>query len=218
MEVEPRIPIRSHSPIRPRAHSKSAGENQTALPEAGKWLADLHGLRVMRVLGHHGSTPVWRHFGESPVEIGALVPLDQAWLARLAADETLLLSNRAAALQGVAAALESDEALPLLAAVETTHGQSILGIGGPGVRAILRKLTGLDLRERSFPDRRAAQTSLARIRTTILRFDLKDDRNYILIAQRSAGQYLWDVILDALNGESISVIEGSVLRAALFPA
>ena len=61
----------------------------------------------------------------------------------------------------------------------------------------MRKLCALSLDEKDFPNLRIAQTSFAKVRTTILRRDMGNVPRYELFADRSYAEYLWDSVMDA---------------------
>jgi len=85
----------------------------------------------------------------------------------------------------------------LITVVDNTSGLVGLSLSGPNSRSVMRKLCALSLDEKQFPNMRAAQTSFAKVRTTILRRDIEKAPRYDLFAERSYGEYLWDSILDA---------------------
>jgi hypothetical protein len=74
---------------------------------------------------------------------------------------------------------------------------------------VLSKLCGIDFRDAVTPDDTALRSSVARIMTEIIRHDTVQStaaseqipaaasRSYLLLCDRSAGQYLFDSLLDA---------------------
>lgn len=82
-------------------------------------------------------------------------------------------------------------------AVDVTHGRALIRLHGPDARRTLAKVCGIDLDDRTTPDGSALRTSVARIVTDLVRDDADDDLSYLLHCERSSGQFLADMILDA---------------------
>lgn len=80
---------------------------------------------------------------------------------------------------------------------DVTSNFTALQIAGPRSRALLRKLTALDLRPAQFPDLSCAQGSLAGIHTLVIRADIQAHLAYQVYCGREFGEYLWDALLDA---------------------
>ena len=80
---------------------------------------------------------------------------------------------------------------------DVTSNFTALQIAGPRSRALLRKLTALDLRPAQFPDLSCAQGSLAGIHTLVIRADIQAHLAYQAYCGREFGEYLWDALLDA---------------------
>lgn len=126
----------------------------------------------------------------------AAIESEEGLLARLRRDEFVLLvrdgwatSDRLAALIGQARVTLTD----------ITHGRSGLLLVGAGTSApdILRKVCALDSSDAAFPHLHAAQTSLAKVRTLIIRADIDTTPAYGLFVDRSLAQYVWNVVYDA---------------------
>lgn len=87
-------------------------------------------------------------------------------------------------------------------AVDVTHGRALVRLHGPDARRALAKVCGIDLDDRTTPDGSALRTSVARIVTDLVRDDLPSDDgaggpSYLLHCERSSGQFLADMLLDA---------------------
>ena len=80
---------------------------------------------------------------------------------------------------------------------DVTSNFTALQIAGPRSRALLRKLTALDLRPAQFPDLSCAQGSLAGIHALVIRADIQAHLAYQVYCGREFGEYLWDALLDA---------------------
>ncbi len=61
----------------------------------------------------------------------------------------------------------------------------------------LNKLCAIDLSDRVTPDGTAFRSSVAKLATDVVRDDFDGTRSYLLHCERSSGQYLFDVLLDA---------------------
>ncbi|MDQ4116916.1 MAG: hypothetical protein M3235_08100 [Actinomycetota bacterium] len=82
-------------------------------------------------------------------------------------------------------------------AVDITHGRALVRLHGPDARRTLAKVCGIDLDDRTTPDGSALRTSVARIVTDLVRDDSDGERSYLLHCERSSGQFLADMLLDA---------------------
>lgn len=115
-------------------------------------------------------------------------------------DEWLLLAP-----QGQAAALaeELERRLSgvggLLSVVDLTHGRALMRLTGEdAVRGVLSKVCAVNFSDHAVPNGSALRSSVASVVTDIIRDDTRDGRrSYLLHCERSAGQYLFDSLLDA---------------------
>lgn len=82
-------------------------------------------------------------------------------------------------------------------AVDITHGRALVRLHGPDARRTLAKVCGIDLDDRTTPDGSALRTSVARIVTDLVRDDVDGELSYLLHCERSSGQFLADMLLDA---------------------
>lgn len=82
-------------------------------------------------------------------------------------------------------------------AVDITHGRALVRLHGPDARRTLAKVCGVDLDDRTTPDGSALRTSVARIVTDLVRDDSDGELSYLLHCERSSGQFLADMLLDA---------------------
>ena len=134
---------------------------------------------------------------------------------RLATEHLLLLtrSDHAAvvrdALTGSAAEQER---------VHVTDVTSVLaGISviGPRSRAVLRKLTALDIGPAALPDGACAETGLAGVHALLLRADQGGLLAYELYVTRDVAEFVWDALLDAGREFGIAPIGTQALRRLL---
>jgi heterotetrameric sarcosine oxidase gamma subunit len=80
---------------------------------------------------------------------------------------------------------------------DITHGRCGLLLAGQDAPRVLPKVCGLNFSDQAFPHMHAAQTSLAKVRTLIIRADIDEMPVYGLFVDRSLAQYVWDVVYDA---------------------
>jgi heterotetrameric sarcosine oxidase gamma subunit len=103
---------------------------------------------------------------------------------------------------------ELADRLPALAAspaacrhlTDVTSVYAALLLAGPTSRAILHKLTPIDVEPEALPDRGAVQGGLAHVHAILLRADLgaaADVPGYWLLVAREYGEYLWESVLHA---------------------
>ncbi|TCK21799.1 sarcosine oxidase subunit gamma [Pseudonocardia endophytica] len=90
-------------------------------------------------------------------------------------------------------------------AVDITHGRCLVRLHGPDARRTLAKVCGIDLADDSVPDGSALRTSVARIVTDMVRDDVDGELSYLLHCERSSGQFLADMLLDAGSEFGIEV-------------
>jgi sarcosine oxidase gamma subunit len=93
--------------------------------------------------------------------------------------------------------------------IDLTHARAMIQITGEASEKVLSKLCGIDFRNSAAPNNTALRSSVALLVTEIIRHDIvwspvldqpdqsAASRSYLLLCARSAGQYLFDVLLDA---------------------
>lgn len=91
-------------------------------------------------------------------------------------------------------AVSDDEFVSVL---DITHGRALVRISGERTRDLLSKVCGIDLSDEITPNGAAFRSSVAKIATNVVRDDEGNVRSYLLHCERSYGQYLFDVLLDA---------------------
>jgi len=85
----------------------------------------------------------------------------------------------------------------LVTVQDFTHGRALVRLTGAAAGDALSKLCAIDLGGRATPDGRAFRSSVAQVTTDVVRDDVDGTRSYLLHCERSSGQYLFDVLLDA---------------------
>ncbi len=106
----------------------------------------------------------------------------------------------------------------LVTIVDVTHARALIRVVGTDSAKVMSKLCGIDFGDKATPDNTALRASVAGLVAEIIRSDLANrsrgaagsdgmSRSYLMLCERSAGQCLFDILLDA--GEEFGVdIEG----------
>ena len=92
--------------------------------------------------------------------------------------------------------------------MDVTHARALIRIVGEDSAKVMSKLCGIDFSDKISPHNTALRTSMAGLVVEIVRNDLAyrspDNAgsdamplSYLMLCERSAGQYLFDVLLDA---------------------
>ncbi len=81
--------------------------------------------------------------------------------------------------------------------IDITHGRALLRLTGTCAASVLAKLCAIDLSERVTPHGAAFRSSVANLVADVVRDDRDGTASYLLHCERSSGQYLFDVLLDA---------------------
>lgn len=111
----------------------------------------------------------------------------------------------------------SDGSAPSIV-VDLTHARALIRIVGTNSAKLMSKLCGINFADTTTPDDTALRTSVARLIAEVIRNDVAEpstaainqgklSRSYLVMCERSAGQYLFDTLLDA--GEEFGIdVEG----------
>jgi sarcosine oxidase, subunit gamma len=81
--------------------------------------------------------------------------------------------------------------------VDLTHGRALVRLTGHDAAAVLSKLCGVDLADAVTPNLTAFRSGAAKVVTDVVRDDVDATPSYLLHCERSSGQYLFDVLVDA---------------------
>lgn len=109
--------------------------------------------------------------------------------------EWLLVSAPGSAAE-VAGRVETD-ADGFVSVLDLTHGRALVRLTGVAAAQTLNKVCAIDLSDRVTPDGTAFRSSVAKLATDVVRDDLDGVSSYLLHCERSSGQYLFDMLLDA---------------------
>ena len=96
----------------------------------------------------------------------------------------------------------------LITIVDLTHARALVRMVGTDSAKVMSKLCAIDFSDRISPDKSAFRTSMAGLVVEVVRSDLANSfhdaadpdstlRSYLMLCERSAGQYLFNILLDA---------------------
>jgi len=89
--------------------------------------------------------------------------------------------------------------------IDATYLYALVCLIGDDARRVLEKICAIDLSDSVMSDDSAVRSSIAQVHATIIRRDVAQDRSYLLLCDRSYGQYLFDCLMDAGSEFGISV-------------
>jgi heterotetrameric sarcosine oxidase gamma subunit len=125
------------------------------------------------------------------------------------------------------AIMQASNGATLSTVVDLTHARALIRIVGADSARVLSKLCGINFSDTTTPNDTALRTSIGRLVTEIVRNDLAEPsavatdpgglvRSYLIMCERSAGQYLFDTLLDA--GQEFGIdIEGFGASGSIIP-
>jgi sarcosine oxidase, subunit gamma len=161
-------------------------------------MADISHNALIHIRGNAAAQVLRTIYEIVPDMPGNAAMVSAGVLGRLRADEFVLfvgLGSVNDAMQNLTSAVGSAH----MTLTDLTHGRAGIALGGVHAANVLPKVCGLDFHESVFPDLHIAQTSLAKVRTLILRHDSPSARAYRLVVERSLGAYVWGVVYDAMQ-------------------
>lgn len=166
-------------------------------------LTDASHQGVIDIRGQAAEQVLRTLYDDVPDATGKVTLIRDGALARLRPDQFALLLEQ---YENRDALKRLEEAVDEIGVTVTdvTHGRAIMLLSGAKAAAALPKVCGLDFHNSAFPDLHAAQTSLAKVRTLILRLDEDSVPAYHLVVERSLGAYVWGVVYDAIREYQIS--------------
>ena len=171
-------------------------------------LSDLTGVQISLIQGEADDI-LKQEFGEIPVDIGDLVEIGAGLLARLTPIEFYLFEKSPKGDLPPTADTDKKFSSSFIHATDLTHGKAVLRLVGGQAAGLLNKICGLDFQDAVFPNGQVAQTSAAKIKTLIARYDEGGTPTYYLHVDRPLGQYFWEVVQDAGEEFGIEVVSNS---------
>ncbi len=168
------------------ANAVRCGAGLLDLSFTSKW--ELKGQGVDQFLGSILDRPA--------PEPGIVISTDSGYAARISPDHALFVADR----QDDPIMTQITDRNSLSGCLHVTHRSSGLGnflVCGPQARALLRKLTSLDLRENSFANLQCSCAPVAATPATIVRRDRASLAAYEILFLSEYGEYLWDCVMEA---------------------
>jgi heterotetrameric sarcosine oxidase gamma subunit len=93
----------------------------------------------------------------------------------------------------------------LVSVFDATHGRALMRITGERAPDLLAKVCAIDFADEVTPNGAAFRSSVAKLVTDVVRDDSGGSRSYLLLCERSSGQYLFDALIDAGDEFGIEV-------------
>lgn len=109
--------------------------------------------------------------------------------------EWLLLGDVGTAAEVTARIEAGDDGF--VSVLDLTHGRALMRLSGAAAPDTLSKVCAVDFAERVTPNGTAFRSSVAELTTDVVRDDVGGAPSYLLHCERSSGQYLFDVLLEA---------------------
>ena len=165
---------------------RSSVTKLAATPTGAPTLTDESSLTKVSVRAQVGTSLLGVDFTRTARRDGVLI-------AGIRPDEWLLLGN-AADVEALLAGTEFDSSVNQ---IDITHSRLCLRLSGVRSASALEKVCSLDFDDMMFPDGATGSASVAKVSSDLIRDDINDEPSYLILADRSFGQYLYDAIHDA---------------------
>ena len=165
---------------------RSSVTNPAATPAGAPALTDESTLTKVSVRAQVGASPLGVDFTRTDRRDGVLI-------AGIRPDEWLLLGTGA----DVEAFLTGTEFDASVNRIDISHSRLCLRLTGERSSSALEKVCSLDFDDMMFPDGATGSASVAKVSSDLIRDDQDDEPSYLILADRSFGQYLYDAIHDA---------------------
>lgn len=190
----------------PQAYTSPEGETAGGQERVG--VADLSPCGKLTVRGEAARELLADVFGLAPSAPGLVSPMAAPTetgqpvrgvsVARLTPDEFLIITPPGEDQEAAQAIEERRVAGGLfVSVVNQTPGLAGLLVVGPRGRDVLSKLCALPLSPDDFPNRRVAQSSLAKVRAILVRNDVGGLPAFELYFERPYAEYVWTSLVDA---------------------
>ncbi len=173
-------------------------EAEVAAAQTAVALADQSAMGKVTLQGVDAAEAIKTAFGVSDLAIGRGASVDALHIYRLRQDLYFVNS----AVNGEAEVVAKLEAAAktagsLVTVNDMTNGRFQFQLIGKDSALLLGRLCGLDFHNAMFPHMAAQQSSVAKVRQTILRHDIGGLPTYRLIGAGSFGQYVWETVMEA---------------------
>lgn len=83
--------------------------------------------------------------------------------------------------------------------IDHTHARAMFRLTGQSAPRALEKICSVDWSDDMTPDGAAVSASVAKVNCDLVRDDTDSVRSYLIICDRSFGQYLFEAVLDAAD-------------------
>jgi len=83
--------------------------------------------------------------------------------------------------------------------IDMTHGRACIRMTGADAARALEKVCNLDFSDAMTPNGAAVSASVAKVGCDLIRDDVEDVRSFLILVDRSFGQYLFDALNDAIQ-------------------
>lgn len=132
------------------------------------------------------------------IRIGGVKQVENGILTRLTPEQLMLLVDGKT--DSAVAWLKTESGGGARVTItDVTHGYGQMRLSGEYAKDVLPKICGLNFADAEFSNYHAAQSSLAKVRTLIVRLDEGNLPAYRLIVGLSLTAYVWDVVTDAIQ-------------------
>lgn len=176
-----------------RPQFRSSVTKLAATPAGAPALTDESSLTKVSVRAQVGASL----FG---VDFARAVRRDGVLIAGIRPDEWLLLGD-AAEVEALVVGAGLDVSVNR---IDITHSRMCLRLTGVRCASALEKVCSLDFDDMMFPDGATGSASVAKVSSDLVRDDVGDEPSYLILADRSFGQYLYDAVHDATTEFSTS--------------
>ncbi len=165
---------------------RSSVTELAATPAGAPTLTDESSLTKVSVRAQVGASVLGVDFTRAATRDGVLI-------AGIRPDEWLLLGD-AADVDALSAVAEFDSSVNQ---IDITHSRLCLRLSGVRSASALEKVCSLDFDDMMFPDGATGSASVAKVSSDLIRDDINDEPSYLILADRSFGQYLYEAVRDA---------------------
>lgn len=115
-------------------------------------------------------------------------------------DEWMILGTA----EGVASIAGSLDTNGHVSVIDWTHGRAMFRLTGQAASSVLEKVCSLDFSDNMTPDGAVVSASVAKVSCDLARNDVSGSPSYLILCDRSFGQYIFDTIVDAGTEFTIS--------------
>lgn len=167
------------------------------LPGVGLTLAD-RSSASKRIVRADGDTVAANQLG---VGFGASRASGQALICGQRPGEWAVIGPKA----DVDSVLNALDTAGHVSVIDHTHSRAMFRLTGARATSLLAKISGLDWSDDMTPDGAVVSASVAKTTCDLIRNDVGGEPSYLLLCDRSFGQYLFDAVLDAGSEFDIGV-------------